>query len=85
MLSVRLNKELEQQLNLIAKEMSISKSQIIKESLKLYFNMLNETKSKTPYSVGKELFGKYSSGKKDLSVTYKQRLKEKLNAKNFNR
>ncbi len=85
MLSVRLNKELEQQLNFIAKEQSVSKSQIIKESLKLYFNMLNEKKSKTPYSAGKELFGKYSSGKKDLSTTYKQRLKDKLNAKNSNR
>jgi len=41
-----------------------------------------ESKEKTPYELGSELFGKYASGKSDLSTTYKQKLKEKINAKN---
>ena len=83
MLSVRLDTALENQLNFIAQEKQISKSQIIKDSLAYYFDMLNsKTKQKSPYELGSELFGKYSSEQGDLSTTYKQKLKEKLNAKN---
>jgi hypothetical protein len=41
----------------------------------------NESKEKTPYELGSELFGKYSTGKNDLSITYKQEMKDKINAK----
>ncbi|WP_207761810.1 hypothetical protein [Aliarcobacter cryaerophilus] len=37
---------------------------------------------KNAYDLGIEFFGKYSSGKNDLSTTYKQKLKDKINAKN---
>ncbi len=83
MISVRLNKELEDELNLIAKKRQVSKSQIIKESLIHYFEFLKkQNPSKTPYELGKEFFGKYSSNKGNLSTTYKQKIKEKINAKN---
>ena len=86
MLSVRLDSTLENQLNFLADEKKISKSQIIKDSLAYYFDMLNsKTKQKSPYELGSELFGKYSSEQGDLSTTYKQKLKEKLNAKNSHR
>ena len=86
MISVRLDKQLERQLEKISKEKSTSKSQIIKESLIYYFNMLKqEQKQKSPYELGREFFGKYSSGKGDLSTTYKQKLKDKINAKNSHR
>ena len=86
MISVRLDKSLEKQLEQTAKEKEVSKSQVIKESLTHYFNMLKqEQKQKTPYELGAELFGKYSSGKKDLSTSYKQKLKEKIRAKNSHR
>jgi uncharacterized membrane protein YgaE (UPF0421/DUF939 family) len=86
MISVRLDNKLEKQLEKTAKEKSTSKSQIIKESLIYYFNMLNqEQKQKSPYELGREFFGKYSSGKGDLSTTYKQKLKDKINAKNSHR
>jgi hypothetical protein len=86
MISVRLNNQLEKLLEQTAKDKSTSKSQIIKESLIHYFNMLKqEQKQKTPYELGSDLFGKYSSGKDDLSTTYKQKLKEKINAKNSHR
>ena len=86
MLSVRLDNSLENQLNFLAKEQQISKSQIIKDSLKYYFDMLKQkNKQKSAYELGSELYGRYSSGKNDLSITYKQRPKDKINAKNSHR
>jgi predicted DNA-binding protein len=83
MLSVRLGQTLENQLNFLAKENNTSKSQIIKDSLTYYFEMLqNESKQKSAYELGNDLFGKFSSGQNDLSTTYKQKLKDKINAKN---
>lgn len=86
MLSVRLDNSIEDQLNFFSQQKSISKSQIIKDSLVYYFEMLrSQNREKTAYELGKNLFGKYSSGKTDLSTTYKQKLKEKINAKNSHR
>jgi len=86
MLSVRLDSSLEEQLNFLAKEQSVSKSKIIKDSLVCYFDMLkSKNKQKSSYELGEDLFGKYSSGKADLSTTYKQKLKDKIHAKNSHR
>ncbi len=86
MLSVRLDTTLENQLNFLAQEQHISKSKIIKDSLTFYFNMLkSENKQKSSYELGCELFGNYGSGGDDLSTTFKQKLKEKIDAKNSHR
>ena len=48
--------------------------------------MLKEkSKEKSAYELGASLFGKYSSDNSDLSITYKQKLKDKINAKNNHR
>ncbi len=86
MLSVRLDHNLENELHFLAKEKKISKSQIIKDSLVYYFDMLKEqTNKKSSFELGSDLFGKYASGKDNLSTTYKQILKDKINAKNNHR
>lgn len=86
MVTVRLDDSLESQLNLYAKQEHIPKSKIIKEALVYYFDIVkNNAKPKTPYELGKDLFGKYESGVEDLSTTYKQKLKEKIDAKNSHR
>ena len=86
MISVRLDDSLENQLSFIAHEQQISKSKIIKDSLIYYFDMLKEkSKEKSAYELGASLFGKYSSDNSDLSITYKQKLKDKINAKNNHR
>ena len=83
MLSVRLEDAIENQLNFVAQQKHLPKSKIIKEALLHYFEMLKrETKQKTPYELGSELFGQYESGKGNLSTTYKQKLHDKLHAKN---
>ncbi|MDR0444232.1 MAG: ribbon-helix-helix domain-containing protein [Treponema sp.] len=56
-----------------------TKSDIIKESLDMYYDY--EEKEIASFTVGEPYFGKYSSGDHDRSVTYKQRIKEKLRAK----
>ncbi len=83
MVSIRLDESMENQLDFIAQQKHISKSKVIKDALVYYFDMLkNEQNEKSAYELGSELFGKYSSGRDDLSTTYKQKLKDKINAKN---
>ncbi len=86
MISVRLDTTIENQLQHLAIERQIPKSKIIKDALVYYFDMLKEeSKQKSPYELGSDFFGKYASGRDDLSSTYKQKLKEKISAKNTHR
>ncbi len=83
MLSVRLDETTENQLSFLAQQKHTTKSKVIKDALVYYFDMLKkESEQKSAYDLGSELFGKYSSGRDDLSSTYKQKLKDKINAKN---
>ena len=86
MLAVRLSDMLEEEIKTFAKLHEKSKSQIVKEALKLYFETKAKEDKKSAYELGKEFFGKYSSGDGTLSTTYKTKLKDKLSAKyNSNR
>ena len=78
-LTVRLPVETESKLNTIARLVKKTKSDIIKESLDLYFEKYS--KSKTPFELGKHLFGKNGSGLGNLSTDNEKILREKLNAK----
>jgi len=56
-----------------------AKSDIIKESLDLYYEQEeNEIDSMT---LGEPYFGNYSSGDNDRSTTYKERIRDSLRAK----
>jgi RHH-type transcriptional regulator, rel operon repressor / antitoxin RelB len=78
MVTLRLDQKLEQDLNNTAKKLGLSKSELIRKSIQDYI-----TKQKNPdaWEVGKDLFGKYSSGYGDLSTRRKDILKEKIRAK----
>ncbi len=78
-LTVRLPAEVELKLKSIARIEKKSKTDIIKESLDLYFERIN--KSKSAFELGKHLFGKYGSEKGNLSMDGEKLLREKLNAK----
>lgn len=85
MISVRLEPELEQRLTYLSEQRKISKSQIIKDSLGLYFQAIEaEQNASTAFQLGEGLFGRYSSGDSDRSVRHKQAIKNKLRAKNSN-
>lgn len=79
MISLRLTSDLENKLNKISKNENISKSEIIKQALILYFEDYH--KKHSPYDLGKDLFGKYGSGIGNLSKDYKNILKGKLREK----
>jgi len=76
---------MEEKLNNIAAMLGIPKSEIVRKSLKAYLKQLEQTNA---WSAGKSLFGKYSSGKSNLSenrkTILKQKLRDKRNAKNSN-
>ena len=79
MTTVRLPLELEQRLEIIAREKSKSRTDIIREALELFFHQ--EDSGKDSYELGEEYFGKYGSGDGSLSVTYKTSIKDRINAK----
>jgi len=79
MIAVRLPETMEKKLNSYAKTLNKTKTDVVREALSLYFK--NNEEKQTAYDVGEALFGKYSSGRDDLSTTYKQKLKEKIRAK----
>jgi len=83
MLAVRLPENLENELNRFSKISSKTKTDIVKEALKLFFETESKKEQRSPYELGQDLFGRYGSGKDDLSTTYKQKLKNKLNEKYY--
>ncbi len=80
MFSVRLPEDLENRVNALSKKSNVNKSDIIREALQEY--LVKEEQKEIPYALGEDLFGCYGSGDGNLSVNYKQKLKEKLRAKN---
>ncbi len=79
MISLRLTIDLEHKLNKISKNENVSKSEIVKRALVLYFEDYH--KKQSPYDLGQDLFGKYGSGIGNLSRDYKNILKGKLREK----
>jgi lipase chaperone LimK len=83
MLTLRLSPDMEEKLNNIAEMLGIPKSEIVRKSLRAYLKQLEQNNA---WAAGKSLFGKYSSGKSNLSenrkAILKQKLQDKRNAKN---
>ncbi|KXS45454.1 MAG: CopG-like domain-containing protein DNA-binding [Halanaerobium sp. T82-1] len=79
MISVRLSKELEDKIDQLSKQESVTKSDIIKEALEKYIT--EQEKKMKPYELGEEFFGRNGSGKGNLSKTYKKKVRDKINEK----
>ena len=77
--TARLPQETRDKLDLYSHLKGMTKSDIIKESLEMYFEQ--EETEVDSYTLGLPYFGKYSLGEGDLSTTYKERIKEKLRAR----
>jgi predicted DNA-binding protein len=63
----------------LAKIKNKSKSEIIIQSLEMYYD--REEGEIDSFSLGESVFGKYGSGDGDRSVTYKERIKKKLSGR----
>lgn len=83
MISLRIKPELEKKLAFFVKTKGKSRSEIIVESILEYIQ--NHSTEKTPFELGKDLFGKHSSGQTDLSKNRKKYLKEKITQKHAKR
>jgi predicted DNA-binding protein len=79
MSSIRLPEDFEKKLRDIAELEKTSKSEIIKEALRRYFDTFYHETS--PFELGKDLFGKYGSGKGNLSSDYKNIIRERIREK----
>lgn len=78
MITLRLDKKLEQQINNTAKNLGLSKSELIRKSITEY---LNKLKQPNAWDIGEDLFGKYSSGRGNLSSDRKELIKSTIKAK----
>ncbi len=78
MITLRLDQKLEQQVNNTAKNLGLTKSELIRKSIKEY---LCKLKQPNAWEIGEDLFGKYSSGLGNLSSDRKELVKNKVRAK----
>jgi len=78
MITLRLDTKLEQAIINTAKNLGLSKSELIRKSINDY---LGKIKYPSAWETGKDLFGKYASGRGDLSANRKELLKDKIRAK----
>jgi predicted transcriptional regulator len=82
-LTVTLPDELEKPLNITAEALGVTNDVIAQRGLAYFLAqnpltkalLANEGQLPDSYELGKEYFGKYDLGSADLSVTYKQRLR----------
>ena len=79
MLTLRLDAELENNINHIASQMNISKSELIRKSINEF---INNREQPSPWILGENAFGRYSSGQTDNAQNRKTIIKTKLLAKN---
>jgi len=79
MTCIRLSPELEEKLEQMAKNQHRTKSEIIKRALEDYLD--RQERAPTAYDLGKDLFGRYGSGRNDLSREYKKFLRKKISEK----
>ncbi|TVQ35576.1 MAG: CopG family transcriptional regulator [Spirochaetaceae bacterium] len=78
MTSIRLPADIEQKLDALAKTRHKTRSELIRDALEAYLEQ--ETSEKDSYELGITYFGKSGSGERSRSVTYRNRIREKLRA-----
>jgi RHH-type transcriptional regulator, rel operon repressor / antitoxin RelB len=78
MITLRLDSELEQHIQNTAKMLGVTKSELIRKSISEYLAKLN---APTPWELGEPVFGRFASGRDNLSTDRKSLLKAKIRAK----
>ena len=78
MITLRLDPKLDQIVSNAAKNLGLSKSELVRKSLVEYIGKLDKPGA---WETGQDLFGNYASGREDLSSNRKALLKEKIRAK----
>lgn len=78
MLTLRLDPKLEQDITVTARNLGLTKSELIRKSIYSYLKKLEKP---SPWEIGESLFGKYSSNLGNLSADRKELVKDKIRAK----
>ncbi len=78
MITLRLDSELEQNINKIAHKMGVTKSELIRKSITAFIEKIEHP---SPWELGSNLFGKNASVKDNLSKDRKSIIKEKIRAR----
>lgn len=78
MITLRLDPKLDQLVGNAAKNLGLSKSELVRKSLVEY---IGKIENQNAWEVGKDLFGRYESGKNNLSSNRKELIKQKIKAK----
>jgi len=77
--TARLPLETRNKLLALARSKGKTKSDIIKESLEMYYE--REEREMDSFFLGERFFGSYGSGEPDRAVSYKERMREKLRSR----
>ncbi len=78
MITLRLDPQLEKYINTMARNLGVTKSELIRRSIAEHLAKLDKP---SPWELGKQYFGKYASGFSNLSADRKELLKDKIRAK----
>ncbi len=78
MITLRLDPTLEKDVQNTAKNLGVTKSELIRRSITDYLSKLSKS---SPWELGEDYFGIYSSGQDNLSTDRKLLLKTKIRAK----
>ena len=76
--TLRLDSKLERDINNLAAQMGVSKSQLIRESIAKYIAI---HKNQSAWELGNTYFGKYTSAQGNLSTDRKSLVKNKIKVK----
>ena len=83
LVSVRLDSQMAKELARAARESGVSKSELMRRCFDQY--IARKKMDNLAWEVGKDLFGKYSSGRNDLATNSEQIAREKIHAKKSRR
>ena len=78
MLTIRFDPKLEQDISITARNLGLTKSELIRKSICSYLEKLEKPSA---WEIGKGLFGNYSSNLGSLSADRKEHVKNKIRAK----
>ena len=78
MISLRLEEQMEKKLERQCRALGLSKSEVVRLSLQAF---LDNLKQATPYELGKDLFGAFSSGEGTRSTEKRKSVSSKIREK----
>lgn len=78
MMTIRLDDSLENKIEKMSLSLGITKSELIRRSIQMF---IESSEKLDPWNAGKDLFGKFASGRADLSENRKKIVKELISRK----